>query len=136
MDGHFVKGGVNKPTLKAKHATDKDLDILLPTSLDTKYDIEQLDTSGLETSYNGYTITWVNNFKLKVKKNAKILATKVAYEVQFQKPDLGGLSNEHLFIYDGSSIVMVNSADYTDLGDGKIAARLREVDPAVGWGGS
>jgi hypothetical protein len=130
MDGHFVKGGVKKPTLKAKHPQDKDLDIILPTSLDSKYDVEQLDTAGLPTSYNGYKITWANNFKLKAKPDAQIKSTKVDFEVQFDKP---AVANLHLFMYDGSGIVMIGSAD-ADTSGAKVAIRLHAVDPAVGWG--
>jgi hypothetical protein len=129
MDGKFVKGGVKKH-LNAKHATDKGLDVILPSSLDSKYDVEQLDTAGLPTSYNGYKITWANNFKLKAKPDAQIKSTKVDFEVQFDKP---AVANLHLFMYDGSGIVMIGSADANTTG-AKVAIRLHAVDPAIGWG--
>jgi hypothetical protein len=129
MDGKFVKGGVKKH-LNAKHATDKDLDVILPTSLDSKYDVEQLDTAGLQTTYGSYTITWANNFKLKAKPGAQIKSNKVDFEVQFDKP---AVANLKLFMYDGSGIVMIDSAD-ADTSGAKVAIRLHEVDPAVGWG--
>jgi len=131
MKGKFVEG-VKKSV--SAHANEKALDVILPTALSDKYDVEKLDTSGLATEYNGYQIVWVNNFKLKLKPGKSKKNVKVDYEVQFEKPDLGGKPDEKMFIYDGS-VRMVDSADWSDLGSGKVAARLKGDDPAIGWGG-
>jgi hypothetical protein len=131
MNGHFVKNGTKK-TLPAAagRANEKSLDVILPTSLDTKYDVVKLDTNDIQATYPGYTITWVNNFKLNLKKNATAKSTKVDYEVQFDAPNV---TNLHLFLYDGSSVVMIGSTDSYTSG-GKVAIRLHEVDPAIGYG--
>jgi hypothetical protein len=132
MKGKFVEGE-QRPV--PAQANEKALDVILPSTLSDKYDVEKLATSGLDTEYNGYQITWVNNFKLKLKTGkSKKSTTKIDYEVQFDKPDLGGKSDEQLFIHDGA-VHMVDSTDWSDLGDGKIAARLKGDDPAIGWGG-
>ena len=133
MKGKFVEG--EQRSVPA-NANEKALDVILPSALADKYDVEKLDTSGLATEYNGYKITWVNNFRLKLKSGkSKKSTSKIDYEVQFEKPDLVGLQNQRLFIHDGS-IQMVDSSDWSDLGDGKIAARLKGDDPAMGWGGN
>jgi hypothetical protein len=132
MRGKFIEGDEFQVPASGNEKT---LKVLLPTALSSKYDLEKLSLSGLDTSYEGYTITWVNNFRLKLKPGKTKKNTKVDFEVQFEKPDLGELPNQRLFIYDGKSISMPDPADYADLGDGKIAARLRGDDPAMGWGG-
>jgi hypothetical protein len=131
MKGKFVEG--EQRTVPA-HANEKALDVILPSALDYKYDVEKLSTSGLPTEYNGYQIVWVNNFKLKLKPGKSKKNVKVEYEVQFDKPNIGGKPDELLFIHDGA-IHMVDSADWSDLGNGKVAARLKGDDPAMGWGG-
>ncbi len=131
MKGKFVEG--EQRSVPAQ-AGEKALDVILPSALSDKYDVEKLDTSGLETEYNGYQIVWVNNFKLKLKPGKSKKNVKVDYEVQFEKPDLGGKPDEKMFIYDGS-VRLVDSADWSDLGSGKVAARLKGDDPAIGWGG-
>ena len=134
MKGKFVEG--EQRSVPA-NANEKVLDVILPSTLDDKYDVEKLDTSGLPAEYDGYQITWVNNFRLKLKSGkSKKSTTKIDFEVQFEKPDLGGKSNQRLFIYDGSSVSMPDSADFADMGNGKIAARLKGDDPAIGWGGT
>ena len=133
MKGKFVEGEQRSVPANDK---EKALDVILPSALADKYDVEKLDTSGLPAEDNGYKITWVNNFRLKLKSGkSKKSTSKIDFEVQFEKPDLGGLVNQRLFIHDGS-VQMVDSSDWSDLGNGKIAARLKGDDPAMGWGGT
>jgi hypothetical protein len=134
MKGKFVEGEQRSVPANDK---EKALDVILPSALADKYDVEKLDTSGLPAEDNGYKITWVNNFRLKLKSGkSKKSTTKIDFEVQFEKPDLGGLVNQRLFIHDGSSVSMPDNADFADLGNGKIAARLKGDDPSIGWGGT
>lgn len=134
MRGKFIEGDLKSVPAQAN---EKALDVILPSVLATKYDLEKLDTSGLPATYGSYQITWVNNFKLKLKTGkSNKNPTKIDYEVQFEKPDLGSLSDQRLFIHDGSSVIMPDSADWSDLGTGKVAARLKGEDPAMGWGGN
>ena len=132
MKGKFVEG-VQKSVPAS--ANEKALDVILPSELSDKYDIEKHSISGLPETYNGYQIVWVNNFKLKLKPGKSKKNVKIDYEVQFEKPDLGGKSDERMFIHDGA-VHMVDSADWADLGNGKVAARLKGDDPSMGWGGN
>ena len=128
MKGKFVEGDQLPVTASG---AEKALDLILPSTLSSKYDVEKLSTSGLDPLHDGYQITWVNNFKLNLKPGKTKKNTKVYYEIQFEKPDV---TNLHLFIYDGSAISMLASSDWATTTDGKVALRLKGDDPAVGWG--
>ena len=132
MKGKFVEGDLSEVPASGN---EKKLDVILPTALSSKYDIEKLSTAGLPATYGDYQITWVNNFKLKLKSGKSNKKTLVDFEVQFEKPDLGSLQNQRLFIHDGA-VRMLDSADFSDLGSGKFAVRLKGEDPAIGAGGN
>jgi len=141
MNGRFVKGDAS--TVRAE-AAEKALDVILPPGLSNKYSVEKASTGGILTSwadpafpYRVYRISWVNNFNLKPRPGVKIDPNaSMEYEIQFEKPDLGLVTYTKLFCFVGGSIQPFDASDYEELADGKIAARLRINDPAIGWGGS
>jgi len=141
MNGRFVNG--EAASVRAE-AAEKVLSVILPPGLSNKYSVEKHPTSGLATTWTDpnypnkvYKIKWVNNFNLKPKQGAKINPNApMEYEIQFEKPDLGKVTDTRLFYHDGNEIRPFDSSDYAEIADGKIAARLRIGDPGIGWGGS
>lgn len=132
MNGRFVNGDVFNVRASGN---ERSLLVILPLSLIAKYAVDKLSTDKLPTTYGEYRITWINNFKLTPRPGASIGSSQVEYELQFDKPDLPGLSDQRLFFYDGSQVIPADTADFAEITGNMIAARLRVGDPGVGWGG-
>lgn len=130
--GRFVSGEKRsfgeKPGKKA-------VDVILPPGLANKFEIEEKNMPDrLPASWNDFQLVWINNIGLKAKSAGARLETGEFYEVQFQKVPLPG-PQTILVYWDGSKVVEIPADDYGDAGGGKMAVRLRLIDPPIGIGG-
>lgn len=129
--GKFVSG---ERILFPAKASKRAVEVIIPPALANQFDVIEKDMpEELPLSWNLYQLVWINNIGLMKKiADAKVAAGEY-YEVQFEKGSLPG--DEMILVYwNGSRVIEFPHSSYLEAGEGKLALRLKLIDPPIGIG--
>lgn len=130
--GHFVSGELFSFLAEGRK---REVQVILPSSLGAKFTVVSKSMPNiLPSEAYGKKIVWINNIGLEAKlENASVDAGDF-YEIQFVKPQAKNADEFILVYWDGETTQQIQSSDFVEISENKVAVRLQLVDPPVGWG--